>query len=394
MEQVKKLKPAYALVDEATLSRIESLADTILNEVGIAIEHHPPSLEALRNLGASITGARVHISGARIREFIRDKIPQTFTWQGRTPDTHLNVGINAPPVFAPVYGPPKVKRLNGEIIERATIAEYEEFIRLSDAAPALGTTGFLTCFVHEIPEPIRHIKMAEAHLKLSDKPFMGTVFSPTATHEVIDLLGRPPPNPATCNMLHLINSTPPLRYKQNPLECLHAAASRGEGCIITSYMMMGATSPLSIMETLAQGYAEILIGLALTQSFGAGSPAVFGLYAMPFSMQYMVPIFGNPLANQVQMIGMQLARRLNIPARGDGGVTSSKTDDAQAGYEGGHATLSAVMGGADIVMHSAGWLESGRCADMQKFTRESAFCKIPLLSNGSLGDNTHHHFWG
>ena len=373
MEQAETPTPPYNLAPATTLSRVESLADTILHEVGIAIEHHPPSLEALRNLGASITGERVHISGARIREFIRDKIPRSFTWQGRTPDTHLNVGINAPPVFAPVYGPPKVKRLNGEIIERATLAEYEEFIRLSDAAPALGTTGFLTCFVHEIPEPVRHIKMAEAHLKLSDKPFMGTVFSPTATHEVIDLLGRGKPPQNTCNLLHLINSTPPLRYKQNPLECLHAAASRGEGCIITSYMMMGATSPLSIMETLAQGYAEILIGLALTQSFGAGSPAVFGLYAMPFSMQYMVPIFGNPLANQVQMIGMQLARRLNIPARGDGGVTSAKTDDAQAGYEGGHATLSAVMGGADIVMHSAGWLESGRCADMQKFTRESAF---------------------
>ena len=373
MEQVKTDKPAYELVDATTLSRIESLADTILNEVGIAIEHHPPSLEALRNLGASITGERVHISGAQIRKFIRDKIPQTFTWHGRTPETALTIGAHAPPVFAPVYGPPKVKRLNGEIIERATIAEYEEFIRLSDATPALGTTGFLTCFVHEIPEPIRHIKMAEAHLNLSDKPFMGTVFSPNATHEVIDLLGRGTPSQNTCNLLHLINSTPPLRYKQNPLECLHAAASRGEGCIITSYMMMGATSPLSIMETLAQGYAEILIGLALTQSFGAGSVAVFGLYAMPFSMQYMVPIFGNPLANQVQMIGMQLARRLNIPARGDGGVTSAKTDDAQAGYEGAHATLSAVMGGADIVMHSAGWLESGRCADMQKFTRESAF---------------------
>ena len=76
--------PPYNLAPATTLSRIESLADTILNEVGIAIEHHPPSLEALRNLGASITGERVHISGARIREFIRDKIPHTFTWQGRT----------------------------------------------------------------------------------------------------------------------------------------------------------------------------------------------------------------------------------------------------------------------------------------------------------------------
>ncbi len=42
MEQVEKSMPTYELVDETTLSRIESLADTILDEVGIAIEHHPP----------------------------------------------------------------------------------------------------------------------------------------------------------------------------------------------------------------------------------------------------------------------------------------------------------------------------------------------------------------
>ena len=64
--------------------------------------------------------------------------------------------------------------------------------------------------------------------------------------------------------------------------------------------------------------------------------------------------------------------------KGDGGVTSAKTDDAQAGYEGAHATLSAILGGANLIMHSAGWLESGRCTDMQKFNRESAFLETIL----------------
>ena len=63
---------------------------------------------------------------------------------------------------------------------------------------------------------------------------------------------------------------------------------------------------------------------------------------------------------------------------GWGGVTSAKTDDAQAGYEGAHATLSAILGGANLIMHSAGWLESGRCTDMQKFNRESAFLETIL----------------
>ena len=51
--------PPYNLAPATTLSRIESLADTILNEVGIAIEHHPPSLKALRNKERDILTKRM-----------------------------------------------------------------------------------------------------------------------------------------------------------------------------------------------------------------------------------------------------------------------------------------------------------------------------------------------
>ena len=97
-------------------------------------------------------------------------------------------------------------------------------------------------------------------------------------------------------------------------------------------MMMGATSPVTVLGTVAQGYAENLIGIFLSQLYKEGSPVVFGLYAVPFSMQKMQPVFGDPISNQVQIIGMQLAKRLKIPCRGDGGMTSANIDDAQAGY--------------------------------------------------------------
>lgn len=360
----------YAL-EPSVLDKIERQTDYILEKIGIDVQGDCESLEALRSLGASIEGERVRISGEAIREFIAGKIPKTFIWHGRSAESSLICGKDAP-IFAPVYGPPKVSLCDGNIVTGG-IENYKQLIALCDQSKSLGTTGFLICYVHDLAPEIRHIKMAEAHLELSDKPFMGTVFSKKALEEVIDIVGRPLPKTGECNLLHLINSSPPLVYQKNPLECLRAASVKGEGCMITSYMMMGATSPVTVLGTVTQGYAETLIGLALSQIYRPGSPVVFGLYAVPFSMRNMQPVFGDPISNQVQLIGMQIAKRLGIPCRGDGGVTSSKIDDAQAGYEGGAATFFALHGGADIILHSAGWLESGRCVDMKKLLRESKF---------------------
>jgi trimethylamine--corrinoid protein Co-methyltransferase len=137
-------------------------------------------------------------------------------------------------------------------------------------------------------------------------------------------------------------------------------------------MMMGATSPVTVAGALIQGYAEVLAALALVQLWSPGAPVVMGLFAIPFSMSSMVPCFGDPASQVVQMYAVQLARRLCVPVRGDGGVTSSKVDDAQSGYEGARATIASVLSGADFILHSAGWLEQGRCVSMGKFRREAA----------------------
>jgi trimethylamine--corrinoid protein Co-methyltransferase len=202
---------------------------------------------------------------------------------------------------------------------------------------------------------------------------MGCVASPEAAELVIDMASLAIDRAQTegeCDLLHLINATPPLIYKANPLKCLRAIARRRQGMMVTSYMMMGATAPVTVEGALIQGYAEALAGLALSQLWCPGAPVIFGLFAIPFSMRSMVPVFGDPVSDLVQVYSVQLARRLGIPARGDGGVTSANIDDAQAGYEGGRATSIAVAAGADFILHAAGWLEQGRCVSFGKFERE------------------------
>ena len=256
---------------------------------------------------------------------------------------------------------------------------YRELVSLAHESPLLSNTGHMICVPHEIPEAARPMEMAIAHFEGSDKPCMGSVASPQAAEEVIDLarskIGRAP-GAGACELLHLLNATPPLSYKDNPLKCLRAISRQGQALMVSSYMMMGATSPVTVAGTLIQGYAECLAGLALTQLWSPGTPVIMGLFAIPFSMRSMLPVFGDPASHQVQIHAVQLARRLGIPARGDGGITSANIDDAQAGYEGAKATSIAFHSGADFILHSAGWMEQGRSVSMSKFVREAEISRF------------------
>jgi trimethylamine---corrinoid protein Co-methyltransferase len=361
-------------VDCAELEKIEEAADKLLAEVGLCFEGDPETLEIWRQHGMHINGDRVLLDGAWLRETIRNSAPKSFRLRSRNPDRDTIVGAEAAPVLAPVYGPPNVQFADGSR-HFGSLDLYRELVSMAHASPAISNTGHMICVLNDVPEAERPMQMALAHLHYSDKPFMGCVSSPEAAEAVIDLVAdaiRRPAANGDCDLLHLINATPPLTYKETPLKSLRAISRRRQAVMVTSYMMMGATSPATIAGSLIQGYAETLAGLALSQLWGPGTPVVFGLFAIPFSMRSMLPVFGDPVSQLVQIYSVQLARRLGVPARGDGGVTSANVDDAQAGYESARSMSSAILAGADFILHSVGWLEQGRCVSIAKFEREAA----------------------
>jgi trimethylamine--corrinoid protein Co-methyltransferase len=62
----------------------------------------------------------------------------------------------------------------------------------------------------------------------------------------------------------------------------------------------------------------------------------------------------------------QLARRLGVPLRCGGSLTAAKIADAQAAAESADSMMSTALGGANFVLHSAGWLEGGLCTGYEK----------------------------
>ncbi len=118
---------------------------------------------------------------------------------------------------------------------------------------------------------------------------------------------------------------------------------------------------------IAQQNAEALAGVALAQLVNPGCPVVYGGFTTNVDMQSGSPAFGTPEAALAMSCGAQLARHYGLPYRGSGGLTNSKAPDAQAAQESQMTLWPAVMAQANIVFHSAGWLEAGLVCSLEKF---------------------------
>ena len=137
--------------------------------------------------------------------------------------------------------------------------------------------------------------------------------------------------------------------------------------MLTPFLLMGAMSPVTIPAALAQQLAEALSGIALAQLIRPGCPVIFGSFLSNIDMQSGSPCFGTPESAIGLLCTGQLARHFGLPFRTGGGLTSSQSPDAQAGYEALMTLLPTFLAGTNWVMHSAGWLEGGLVSGYEKF---------------------------
>ena len=325
--------PVYEVLSEEGLEIIEANADTIMEEIGIEFQDDAEALELWRGAGADVQGTRVHIPRGLARSLCATA-PSSFTQHARNPARSVEVG-GKNMIFAPVYGPPFVSDVDGGR-RYATIEDFQNFVKLTYMLPSLHHSGGTVCEPVDLPVNKRHFDMVYAHMKYSDKPFMGSVTHPDRAQDTVDmakiLFGAEfVENNTVCTSL--INANSPMVWDGTMLGALKTYARNNQACITTPFILAGAMSPVTVAGTLAQTLAEAMAGMAFTQLVRPGAPVIFGSFASSLSMQSGAPTFGTPEPAMVLYGCAQLARRLGVPFRSGGSLCGSKTPDAQAAYE-------------------------------------------------------------
>ncbi len=89
-------------------------------------------------------------------------------------------------VFAPAYGSPFVRDLDGGR-RYATIEDFRNFVKLTYLTPYLHHSGGTVCEPVDLPVNKRHFDMVYAHIRYSDKPFMGSVTAPERAQDTVDM---------------------------------------------------------------------------------------------------------------------------------------------------------------------------------------------------------------
>src|SRR3954463_9945635 len=359
--------PRYEILSEDAMAVLDRGWRRLMTEIGIEFLLDE-AVEVFRAAGQKVQdGNRVHLDPEFVLEQVA-KAPREFDVQARNPEHSIHVG-GQHMAFASVYGCPFVR--DGDVRREATMDDFENLVRLSQAFPELDSPGGTICEPNDRPLDSRHLDMVYALQPLSDKPYMGSVTSGPNAADTIRmgeiLFGGRDAVEETPASVSLINVNSPLRFDDRMLAALHEYVRANQAVIVTPFLLMGAMSPVSIPATLVQQMAEAMAGIALTQLIRPGAPVIFGSFLSNTDMQSGSPSFGTPESAIGLFCTGQIARHFNLPWRSGGGFTSSQTVDAQAAYEAAMTMIPTFLAGTNWVMHSAGWLESGLVSCYEKF---------------------------
>ena len=356
--------PIGAAYSDDQVEAIHDAALTILEEIGVRVLHDP-ARAALAGAGADIRGTQVHFDRDMVMAAVRSA-PAQFTLTSPRGTVEIG-GRNT--FFLPVGGPPHA--MDTERGKRpGTFDDFRNFVRLTQSFDVLHLTG-PSVEPQDIAPERRHLEMMRTYLIDSDKPIFIYSRGPQQVADCFAMLRlrlgltedafRARPHCYT-----VINTNSPLTLDWPMCQGLMDFAAAGQISIITPFTLSGAMAPVTIPGALVQQHAEMLSALVLTQAVQPGAAVVYGGFTSNVDMKSGAPAFGTPEYVRACWGTGQLARLLDLPWRSSASCVSN-TPDAQAIWETQMALWGALTGGANLVLHAAGWLEGGLSASYEKF---------------------------
>ncbi|HEX9586003.1 MAG TPA: trimethylamine methyltransferase family protein, partial [Gammaproteobacteria bacterium] len=364
--------PVYNPLSEEGLEIVENNTETILEETGIEFRDDREALALWKDAGADVDGQRVRFPRGLCRSLIQKSAPAEYVQHARNPERSVRIGGKYT-VLAPAYGPPFIRSLD-EGRRYATIQDFRNFVKLAYMTPSLHHSGGTLCEPVDLPVNKRHLDMVYSHIRFSDKPFMGSVTAPERAQDSVHMarivFGEAFLDQNTV-ITSLINANSPMVWDATMLGALRVYAQNNQATVISPFILAGAMSPVTVLGTCSQLFAEALSGMAFAQLVRPGAPVVFGTFASSISMQSGAPTFGTPEPAMVLYVAAALARRLGVPFRSGGGLCASKIPDAQAAYESANTLQTAMLAGVNFMLHTAGWLEGGLVMGYEKFIMDA-----------------------
>ncbi|MBQ4825981.1 trimethylamine methyltransferase family protein [Leisingera sp. HS039] len=368
-QQVKNTYPPFELLNPDQTDQLHATSMRILSEAGIRVMGDNV-MDIFECAGAIVDrdSKTIRMDESLVMEALKT-VPHTFTLTARNRAKQITLGGNNV-TFGLVAGPPNVHDcINGR--RSGNLTDYQNFIKLAHHFNAIHLIGNQVTAPLELPANNRHLDTYLANLTYSDLSFHCSAIGRGRALDGINMMAitrgqRPEDMKEDPGVITIISVNSPRLFDDAMGDGLIAMAEYGQPVTVTPFTLMGAMTPVTLPAALAQQNAEALFGVVLTQLVNPGTPVMYGSFTSNVDMRSGAPAFGTPENAKANIAGGQLARRYGIPYR-TSNANASNAVDLQAAYETMMGTWGAVLGGANVIYHAAGWLEGGLTASYEKF---------------------------
>ena len=375
----RHLRNSLTLQTPLSEDRVEAIHETalrVLEELGIKVLL-PEAREIFRKVGCTIDeDDMVRFDRGLVAKAI-ETAPSTFTLTGGKPHRDLVIGgtvtINLSVGGAPNYSDLETPKRAG------TFEDATNLVRLSQMFDVIHLLS-PNVEPQDLRPATRHLTMNRMMLVDSDKPIFVYARGQPQVQDCFDMLriGRGMDEDTfrrTPCCYTVINTNSPRQLDIPMCQGIIDFARHGQPSVITPFTLSGAMAPVSIAGALTLAHAEALSGLVLAQSVRPGAPVIYGSFTSNVDMKSGAPAFGTPEFIKASFAAGQLARHVGLPWRGSA-PNASNTPDAQAAYETQFSMWGSLLGGCNMLVHSAGWLEGGLTANLEKFVLDIEMLQI------------------
>ncbi|MFC2063021.1 trimethylamine methyltransferase family protein [Chloroflexota bacterium] len=347
------------LLSEEAIRKIDQTVMRVLEEVGFEVNSEL-ALELFRKAGARVdnTNHRVYLKQEKVRELI-ESAPAEIRLCGRDEKNDILLGGNR--VYAGtggtalyIYDPAtQVKKL-------ATLEDLKRITRLVDQLDNVHLF-MLPTYPSELPVEQVDVNRFFTALDNTSKHIMGGVYTVEGVRQVIKMAEIITGSPEALRERPLVSmvtcTISPLKLDDHYGDLIVEVARSGIPFVCPSEPLCGATSPITLAGNLVLQATDSLMGVMLAQVANPGTPVIFGSVATNTDLKNLGYLAGSVEMGLLNAAGAQMAQYYRLPFYATGGMTDSKTIDAQSGYETATTSLLCALAGANFIHDSAGLME-------------------------------------
>lgn len=337
------------LLTQEQVERIHEASLEILEEVGLKVRF-APARELFKHHGCIVEEERVKFPREVVEKY-RKMYPSSFTFYARDPKFDKTIPKDSPVIVTASSAPDIIDPLTGQE-RRATSSDIAQIAHLVNELPGYDIFSISTLADDAPPDQFTISRLFPA-LKYCLKPIRATTTNMKDTHSVMEMVYTVAGGEAAYKehpflTHHYCPVVSPLTMDHLSTENVMFFAREGLPVYPTIVPNAGLTSPMSMAGTIAQGNAEFLAAATLMQMCREGTPLIYATLGTVADMRTGAYASGGIECGMLHMAYAQMARFYNVPCGGYIGLTNSKLNDAQAGYETGMSAVAGLLAGMDM----------------------------------------------